>query len=151
MLFSARCLTVYSSLRQPSCASRLALCQPAAMAQPGRNLSSSTTARPVSEDLSLMAICLPDKAGKRCPGNSRQRLCEGIFVGVVRARREGWHAAKPTWHTHICTYSKTIMDALNGLAMASPLGRRQKQRWHHARCKLGGIDGRYTKRSKLTP
>lgn len=37
------------------------------------------------------------------------------------------------------------MDALNGLAMASPLGRRQKQRWHHARRKLGGIDGRYTK------
>jgi len=38
-----------------------------------------------------------------------------------------------------------VSDALNVLAMASPQGRDQKQRWHHAKRKQGGIHGRQQK------
>lgn len=43
------------------------------------------------------------------------------------------------------------MDAFNVLAVARPLGRCQKRRWHYARRDPGGVRGRYTKRSKRTP
>lgn len=57
----------------------------------------------------------------------------------------------PSQHnTHICKQKppygeQNISDALNVLAMASPQGRDQKQRWHHAKRKQGGIHGCHQK------
>lgn len=58
-------------------------------------------------DLTPIAICSLGQRQEGSPGNGRQRLCDGIG-----------HAAKPRWHTHICKYSTTIMDALELSAMA---------------------------------
>lgn len=57
----------------------------------------------------------------------------------------------PSQHnTHICKQKppygeQNILDAFNVLAKASPQGKDQKQRWHHAKRTLGGIERRHRK------
>lgn len=57
----------------------------------------------------------------------------------------------PSQHnTHICKQKppygeQNILDAFNVLAKASPQGKDQKQRWHHAKRTLGGIQRRSRK------
>lgn len=144
------------SLCQPLRASQRAPCQPAVMAYPERSKRSvenclsrkdkGTHLRGFAANHRLFAWTKPRRGA--------QATVASDSVMASFQGRQG-HGEKdgtlPSQHnTHICKQEppygeQNISDALNVLAMASPQGRDQKQRWHHAKRKQGGIHGRHQK------
>lgn len=126
ILVSARCLTVYSSLRQLLRASRQARCQPAVVVEPERSnwaFGSCRGRRQWDPSLRIWRWSPICSLGQSQEGVPRQRspatvwwhLCRG---GKGTERRMARGQAKEHTHTHVCKYSKTIMDASDDLAMA---------------------------------
>lgn len=142
------------SLCQPLRASQRAPCQPVLLAYPKRSkrsaeeLSYSKTRGLTSEDLPLITVCLLGQSQEEVP---RQRLPEilwwHLFKGGKGTARKMARCQANITHTfanrNLHTVNRRFRMPSMFSAMASPQGRDPKQRWHHAKRKLGGIHKRH--------